>query len=183
MHMTSNRLSSNIKASILLFFLVIIASITDSYAIATSSASRVIGEYRDWVLFNAIQDDVSLCYVISLPKEKTGSYKSRGEPFFMVLKLKDVKYAEVSSFSGYIYNDEKHIKLSIGKKSFIMIPAGDRAWTKDQEDDLTVIDEMIKGDTMVVSSYSHINDTSKDRYSLYGFTDAYKKMMKSNACN
>ena len=136
--------------------------------------------YKNWTLFKSTVDGKEMCYIVSLPIKKQGNYKRRGEPYALVSKLKGAEYEEVSMSSGFLYDPDKDIEVSISKRKFPMFSDEEKAWTYDRNDDIEMIKYMKKGTLMNVVGYSEVGFMANDTYSLMGFTEAYNSMI--NLC-
>lgn len=157
------------KVYILLFFVLFANSLF---------ASAPISVHKDWTLFKTKVDNKDICYVASLPIKKEGTYKKRGEPYVMIMREKGKNFDEVSVSSGFLYNQDKDIEITILKRKFPLFANDEKAWTYDKNDDIEIVKQMQNGAKMYVLGYSKGNSKAYDTYSLFGFTEAYKKMLE-----
>lgn len=144
------------------------------------SASTPVSIHKDWTLFKIVEGGKEICYIASLPIKKEGTYKKRGEPYVIVTRGKKAAYDEISLSSGFIFDPDKDIEVSILKRKFPMFSDEEKAWTYDRNDDVEMVKQMKAGAKMYVLSYSKFGTTANDTYSLLGFNDAYEKMI--NLC-
>lgn len=158
------------KKVCILLFLVLFAN--------TLFASAPVSVHKDWTLFKTKIDSKEICYVASLPIKKEGTYKKRGEPYVMVMREKGKDVDEVSVSSGFLYNQDKDIELTILKRKFPLFANEEKAWTYDKNDDIEIVKQMQTGAKMYVLGYSKANSKAYDTYSLFGFTEAYEKMLE-----
>lgn len=145
--------------------------------VSTSFASTPISIHKDWTLFETKIDGKDICYVASLPIKKEGNYKKRGEPYVIVTRVKGANYDEVSLSSGFLYDPDRDIEVSILKRKFPMFSNEEKAWTYDRNDDVEMIKQMKAGAKMYVLGYSKAGTMANDTYSLIGFNEAYEKMI------
>lgn len=155
----------------LLFALVLILSTSKSFA------SPPVAVFKDWTVFTTIQGNKTLCYIASLPFQKDGNYRKRGEPFFTVTRVKKNTFNEVNATSGYIYKIGKDVEIEIDQKKFVLFPYEERAWASNRSEDIAIVNKMKSGLKMKVTGYSTLGTHSIDTYSLRGFTEAYNKMV------
>jgi len=144
---------------------------------ASASASTPISIYKDWTLFQTTENGKEICYIASLPIKKEGTYKKRGEPYAMVMREKGAQYDEVSISSGFIYDPDKDVEVSILKRKFPLFSNDEKAWTYDRNDDIEIIKQIKLGAKMYVLGYSKTGDRANDTYSLIGFNEAYNAML------
>lgn len=159
---------------VIYFILLFCILLTDIFA------ATPISIYKNWTLFKSTINDKEMCYIVSLPIKKEGNYKRRGEPYALVSRLKGEQYDEVSMSSGFLYDPDKDIEVSISKRKFPMFSNEEKAWAYDRNDDIEMIKYMKKGSIMNVVGYSKTGFIADDTYSLMGFTEAYNGMI--NLC-
>ena len=136
-------------------------------------------QFKDWTAYTAVLDGKKLCYITSFPKKKSGNYKKRDEPYFMVTRIgEDV--AEVSTSSGYKYTSGSKVEVNLGGKRIKMFTNGEIAWANDRKADNEFIAAMKKQNDFTVKGNSAMGTYSIDRYSLSGFEKAYARM--NEAC-
>jgi len=156
---------------ILLIFLLFFCADLNLYA------SVPLSVHKDWTLFKVEIDGKEICYVASLPIKKEGNYKKRGEPYFIVTRAKGADYDEVSLSSGFLYDPDRDIEVSILKRKFPMFSNEEKAWTYDRNDDVEIVKQMKNGAKMYVLGYSKAGTMANDTYSLIGFNEAYEEMV------
>ncbi len=144
-----------------------------------AAAQTVVKTSRDWRVFKAKQGGKTLCYIASAPIKKEGNYSRRSDPLLFVSKVSGGQ-DEVSTTSGYKYQENKDVKLQIsGGKSYKLFPQNEMAWAYTSKDDKSIISQMITKSRMVVHGTSWKGTFSKDTYSLRGFSAAYSYLQKS----
>jgi len=156
----------------LFFILILILSTSKSFA------SPPVAVFKDWTVFTVKQGENELCYIASLPFQKDGNYRKRGEPFITVTRVKKNKFDEINVTSGYIYDPSKDVEVEFDKNKFVLFPYKERAWASNRNEDIRIINKMKSGLKMKVLGYSTLGTHSVDTYSLRGFTDAYNKMVE-----
>lgn len=137
-----------------------------------------LGSYTDWNVWELGESGQKICYIVSEPKKQSGTYTRRGKPAVLVTRRPSPNITdEVSVQPGYTYLEGSPVNLVVGPNQFTLFTRGAHAWTKDQNEDRTLIDIMKDGESMVISGESIKNTTSTDTYSLLGFTKAYNAMV------
>ncbi|MDA0902398.1 MAG: invasion associated locus B family protein [Proteobacteria bacterium] len=155
-----------------LFIALILPILLSSNA---ACAQEFRGTFADWSVFSIRQDNKEICYMVSLPVQKEGDYNKRGEPYFVITNI-DNNAEEISISSGYIYKKHSEVELSFGLKKFNIFTYDNLAWAHSRIDDIEIIKEMRRGESVVVTGKSANNTTSMDTYSLIGFIKAYNRM-------
>lgn len=154
--------------------------ITSLFVLYAGAASAQVKDrsFKNWTVYSVDMQGKKTCYIASFPKSKSGNYKRRDEPYFMVTYLGgDV--AEVSTSSGYKYAKGSKVSATVGKKKFSMFTSGELAWADNREEDKLFIAAMKKYNYMKVKGTSILGTYSIDKYSLAGFTDAYERMKQN----
>lgn len=142
-------------------------------------AQQVQERFHDWSLFKAKRglagQERDFCYIMSLPIDRIGNEDRKGESYFMVTNIEN-DADEISVSSGFFYDESSDVELSFYTKKFYLFPHKLIAWADDVNDDLEIIKQMQRENDMTVVSISREGYTATDRYSLIGFSQAYKKM-------
>ena len=147
-----------------------------SFISANSYANKLETLFGDWHVLTTTQDEKKICYIASIPKDKQGNYKKRGESFLLV-SLFDGKKAEVSISSGYEYKSGSNVELDIDNQKYqLKNLKGERAWSKTEDLDDKIILSMKAGNFLNAKGTSSIGTYSIDSYSLKGFSKAFAKM-------
>lgn len=146
-----------------------------------ATAQELLGSEGDWKIFTITQDGKKICYLASTPTKSKGTFKKRGEPYFLVTQVAKDQH-EVSTSSGYPYKKDSDVHLTFDKKTkFRLFTQDDLAWARDKKGDNAVVAAMVKSNSALVRGTSKINSFSEDTYSLKGFNKALEKMKAS--CN
>jgi hypothetical protein len=134
--------------------------------------------FKDWTVYLTDIDGKKICYMASFPKGRSGNFKKRDEPYFMVTYIGD-DISEVSTSSGYKYKDGSKLDVKIGNKKLTMFTAGEIGWANDRQADKEFILSMKKQNDMTVKGESSMGSYSIDRYSLNGFNAAYERIKEA----
>lgn len=145
----------------------------------SAPANAADNKFGKWEAFSTTQDNEKICYIISYPEKKTGNYKRRSDPYFLVT-YRGAGISEISAYSGYPYKQKSNVEVNIDSKNkhslFTTNETPKIGWAKDSAEDKQIIVEMKKGIKMSVKGTSRLGTYSIDTYSLSGFTKAYEKM-------
>jgi invasion protein IalB len=146
---------------------------------ATGANAQVKDQaYKDWTVYTMIMDGKKTCYITSFPKQKSGNYKKRDEPYLMVTRVGD-GVAEVSTSAGYKYASGSKVQVTIDKKKLTMFTGGEVAWANDKLSDQEFVAAMKKASGLTLKSTSAMGSYSIDKYSLNGFGKAYDRMFEA----
>jgi hypothetical protein len=137
-------------------------------------------QYFDWTLFSNEQGGKFICYIVAIPVKKSGVVQNRGEPYFIITKVKNA-LPEISAVSGYYFKENSELELSFGLRKFNLLAFGSQSWTYGIGDDIEIIKAMRDSDSFVVTAKSKRNEVSEDVYSIIGFAKAYEELQK--ICN
>ena len=154
---------------------VILVSAAAMLAAGSALAQTKDRSFKDWTVYTTSLQGKKTCYIGSFPVSKSGNYSKRDEPYFLVTRINS-NTSEVSTSSGYPYKSGSSVRVTIGSKKFSLYTKGELSWAKTKADDKTVINNMKAGSSMTVRGTSQKGTYSVDKYSLSGFTAAYKHM-------
>jgi len=142
-------------------------------------AEEMLGVFEKWEAFKI---NTEHCLIQSIPIKKTGKYKKRGDTFIQIaLEKSSATSGVISIGAGYNYKEGTDVTLSIGGQNFDLFTHQDTidtAWSY-THDENNIIKKMRKGTQMIVKGISTRGTNTKDTYSLYGFTAAYKSALKA----
>ena len=138
-------------------------------------------KFGNWSVF--IKKKRDLCYMMSAPKKSVGDYKKRGR---VNLVIAEKKGSQNKSFIGidfgYKLLKNQKARLEIDGKKIIELDTFDQtAWMqseKNMKKRKKLINEMKMGYELKVVARSQRGTTTKDYYTLLGFTNAYNKIKK-----
>ncbi|MFT5703098.1 MAG: hypothetical protein ACJAZX_001399 [Rickettsiales bacterium] len=138
-------------------------------------AQDLHGKFADWTVFTTGFGSKKICYAVSLPIKQSGNYRTRGEPYFLVINSAD-NIDEINISSGYVYKNASEAEISFGLKKFYGLTYKSLVWANNKNDDIDIIKEMRRNLDVVVSGVNRQNKYSSDTYSLIGFKQAFGKM-------
>jgi invasion protein IalB len=172
--MMMRQLSFGLLASGLVFGLTLAAP-------AGAQDVKVLSTSGKWTAYTYQEDGKSVCYMASKPIKSEGNYKSRGEVLALVTHRPAESATDVVSIvAGYPYQADSDATVQIGTRKFMFFTFGERAWARDNQTDKTVVQAMVKGNSVSVRGNSTRGTPTVDTFSLQGFGAAYKAI--NDAC-
>lgn len=158
-----------------------------------TSTNRVAAE-TDWSVF--VESNPTSCWAVSTFKEsvntKDGRVVSvrRGETLLFVSYIPSAGVnGQVSFTGGYDFDDNLQPTLEIGDSTFRLQTVStdngstpqretEMAWATSAEDDAKIITAMKRGVTAIITARSSRGTTTKDTFSLLGFTASVEEAQK-----
>ncbi len=158
-------------------------------SLAADQGRKRIGVFKDWQAYTLTTGDNTVCYAISVPKDmspKTVVRKgkrvkiSRGEVYVTVTDRPATETAnEVNVVIGYTFQKNSQVSYTIDGHRHKLFTMDDGAWAYDSKSDNAIVQAMQRGKTLVVTGTSGHGTTTKDTYSLAGFTAAHNAIDKA----
>ena len=141
-----------------------------------TSTNRVAAK-TDWSVF--VEDNPTECWAVTTPKEIVNTRDgrvvaaTRGQTLLMVFfrPSADAK-GQVAFTGGYPYKSGSPVNVNIGGNEFELFTEGEWAWPATVTDDAKIVTAMKRGADAVVTGLSSRGTTTKDTFSLLGFTAA-----------
>jgi hypothetical protein len=140
------------------------------------SDNRVAAK-TDWSVF--VEDNPKECWSVSMPTETVNTRDgrvvaaTRGEILLMVFFRPDAgAKAQVAFTGGYPFREGSQVNVEISGTSYPLFTEGDWAWPASEADDAKLVAAMKRGANAVVTGVSSRGTTTKDTFSLLGFTAA-----------
>ncbi len=145
------------------------------------AAAEVIGVYRSWTAVTVSKEKKNTCMMWAQPKRSQGFKGKRGDVFaFVTHQPSEDRINRVSFETGYELGSRPNVLVRVDDDTFSLNAQGTGAWTRSGEDDLALIAAMRDGQVMTVESETGDGALIRDRFSLIGFTAAYKAI--NTAC-
>ncbi|MBL8628873.1 MAG: hypothetical protein JNM81_04550 [Rhodospirillaceae bacterium] len=142
---------------------------------AAAQDVKVLTTSGKWTAYTYQEDGKNVCYMASKPIKSEGNYKARGEVLTLVTHRPGENALNVVSIvAGYAYQPDSDVTVQVGARKFIFFTFGERAWARDNQTDKTIVQTMVKGNSLTVRGTSSRGTTTIDTYSLQGFGAAYK---------
>ena len=169
-----------ISSKRLIFLLV--PAIFVAVAPAAANAPKLLGEHKYWDAYSfSDKKSGKTCFMTPTPITAEPKKVKHGDVYAVVTHRPKAKVRdEVSINVGFAFKPASEVDIAIGKKRYKMYTSVDSAWGYDAKDDRTLVRMMKAGDEMLVQGVSKRGTKVNYRFSLSGFTAAYKAI--SRAC-
>jgi len=158
---------------------------------AADQGRKRLGVFKDWQAYTLTTGGNTVCYAIAVPKDispktvvRNGRRVkiSRGDVYVTITNRPATETAnEVNVVIGYTFRKNSRVSYTIDGRRHKLFTMDDGAWAYDSKSDSTIVRAMERGKTLVVTGTSSHGTTTKDTYSLAGFTAAHNAIDK--ACN
>lgn len=160
----------------MLKYLLVLGGLFFNVAANAAEMPKVLGEYGDWTAWTYNEKGNLICYMSSTPKKDEGKYTKRGDIYTIITHRPSEKTFDVVSFvAGYSFDTQAPFTIKIGDKVFKnTFTEGTTGWMVNAQEDAKIIAAMKRGERMIVDGKSNRGTTTKDTYSLKGFSSAYQ---------
>jgi len=159
-----------------------IAALAGSATAQQQSTNRVAAK-TDWSVF--VEDNPKECWGVSSPKETVNTRDGRvvavrrGDILLFVFYRPSAEVkGQVTFTGGYPFKPGSTVNVDIGGTQFELFSEGEWAWPATTADDAKIITAMKRGAQAVVTGVSGKGTTTKDTFSLLGFTAALEDAEK-----
>ena len=160
-----------------------IAALVAGGAIAQEQSTNRVAAKTDWSVF--VEDNPTECWGVSTPKETVNARDgrvvavNRGQTLLMVFYRPSAgAKGQVAFTGGYPFASGSTVNLNISGTTFEMFTEGEWAWPATTADDAKIITAMKRGANAVLSGRSGRGTSTKDTFSLLGFTAAIEDAAK-----
>lgn len=158
-------------------------SLTASFAAAQEESTNRVDAMTDWSVFEG--QDPRECWAVTTFKESVNTKDgrvvavTRGEILLMVFYRPgaDVQ-GQVAFTGGYPFAPGSTVNVNISGNEFELYTEGEWAWPATAQDDAKLITAMKRGADAVMTAVSSRGTTTKDTFSLLGFTAAVEDAEK-----
>ncbi|MEM7470632.1 MAG: invasion associated locus B family protein [Pseudomonadota bacterium] len=154
-----------------------------SPVIAQEQSTNRVNAVTDWSVF--VEESPTQCWVVSSPKETVNTKEgrvvavNRGDILMFVSYWPTAgKMGEVSFTGGYPFGDGSTVTVDIGGSKFELFTSGETAWAASADDDNKIITAMKRGSDATISGVSSRGTSTRDKFSLLGFTAALEDAEK-----
>ncbi len=159
------------KAALTLF------AILASASMALAQTPKRIEQIKAWGAYSYNSGKGAVCYVLSVPSEKTPSSVDHGDNFFLVTQRpgQNISY-EPQVMAGYNLKSGSKVTVSVDGKSFSLFTKGKSAWLENAAEEPALVAAMKAGHSMTVQAISGRGTNTSYTYSLSGITAALNKI-------
>ena len=141
---------------------------------------KKIGKYKDWEAIIYLNGNDKVCFAQTKPVLQSPKNLERDARLYVSFRPSDKIVDEVSTTSGYNYNNQNTVSAKSGKTNYKFdIKQEGFAWIADNKIERKIIKTMKKASRIMVTGYNKEGSQTIDHYSLMGFTKAYGAAKKS----
>ena len=152
-------------------------------SISKADSRQLLSSNRDWDAFKLSTDaGETVCYMISVPKEKLPKSLRHGNPFITVTHkpARQIKN-EFNFIAGYSFQKGSAVNVTIDRqRKEALFTEQDGAWAYDPQQDTALVAAMKRGNSITLSAKSGRGNSTTYRFSLAGFTAAHNAI--TSAC-
>ena len=156
---------------------VALCALAAGSAMAQEQSTNRVAAKTDWSVF--VEDNPTECWGVATPKEVVNTRDgrvvaaTRGQILLMVFYRPSAgAKGQVAFTGGYPFRSGSTVNVDIGGTAFELFTDGEWAWPATVTDDAKIVTAMKRGAQAVVTGVSSRGTTTKDTFSLLGFTAA-----------
>lgn len=150
---------------------------------AQETSTNQVAAKTDWSVFE--DKSPRECWAVSAPKETVNTRDGR----VVAVRRSDILLmafyrpeagvkGQVAFTGGYPFASGSTVKLTVDGTSFDLFTEGEWAWPATPEDDAKILAALKRGSKAVLTARSARGTTTKDTFSLTGFTAAVEDAAK-----
>lgn len=146
-------------------------------AFAQEQSTNRVAAKTDWSVF--VESNPTECWAVSAPKETVNTRDGRvvavrrGDIYMLVFNRPSANVAgQVQFAGGYPFASGSTVSVQVGDSTFELFTDGESAWPPTPADDAKLVAAMKRGAEAVVTGRSARGTTTRDTFSLLGFTAA-----------
>jgi hypothetical protein len=140
---------------------------------ATAQSVRLIGEYRDWSAYSAVEGTDTICFAMSKPREVVPTPDGLTDAYlYLTHRPAENINHEFNLVAGFSFATDTTATVSVSGQSFDLFTENDAAWLLDpaQNDDLA--GAMRAGTALVIDATTDKGIKVQETFSLSGATAA-----------
>lgn len=152
---------------------LILAAALLAAAPAHAQSVRLIGEYRDWTAYTAVENNGNICFAMSKPIEVTPTPDGYTQAYlYLTHRPAEAVENELNLVAGFTFAQDSQATLSVGGRSYDLFTQDDAAWLLDPAQNDTLAGVLRAGTTAVVEGTSDKGIKITETFSLSGATAA-----------
>jgi len=150
-----------------------------SAAPALAQSATKIGQHNAWGTYSYQAQNGKVCYVLTVPTEKTPKNLDHGDIFFFVSQRPgQASSYEPQFIASYNFQENSKVSVTVDGKSFSMFTRGKSAWVENATDEPALIAAMRNGSEMKVAAKSGRGNPTNYAFSLKGISAALQSIAK-----
>lgn len=148
----------------------------DAAAAAPAGPTR-IQQFNAWGAYSYTSGANKVCYVLSVPAEKSPAKLDHGDNFFLVTQRpgQNISY-EPQVMVGYALKAGSKVKVTIDTKSYTMFVKDKSAWLENAAEEPALVAALKSGKSLKVEAVSGRGTATSYTYSLSGISAALKQI-------
>lgn len=150
---------------------------------AQAETTNRVAAATDWSVFQ--ETNPTECFGVSAPKESVNTRGgevvsvNRGETLlFVFFRPGEGVNGQVTFTGGYPFAPDSTVTVEIGGTEYQLFTEGNWAWPATPQDDARLVAAMRAGAQAVVTGVSGRGTTTRDTFSLLGFTAAIEEAQR-----
>ncbi|MDO9416555.1 invasion associated locus B family protein [Pararhizobium sp.] len=158
-------------------FSIALALLVASAGIAAAQSPTLIKQFNAWGAYSYQTSAGKVCYVLSVPKEKSPPGVDHGDIFFLVSQRpgQNISY-EPQAMMGYPLQESSKVTVTIDARNFTLFTKDKSAWVENAAEEPALVASMKSGKGMSVSAKSRKGTGTNYVYSLSGISAALKQI-------
>lgn len=146
-------------------------------SVASAQSPTRIQQFNAWGAYSYTAGAGKVCYVLSVPKEKSPANVDHGDIFFLVSQRpgQNISY-EPQAMMGYPLQENSKVVVKIDERSFTLFTKGNSAWVENAAEEPALVAAMKSGKAMSVAAKSRKGTPTSYSYSLSGISAALKQI-------
>ncbi|KXF78983.1 hypothetical protein ATN84_04340 [Paramesorhizobium deserti] len=140
---------------------------------ALAQTPSQISQFNAWGAYSYQSGNGKVCYVLSVPTQKTPANVDHGDNFFLVSQKpgQNVSF-EPQFMAGYELRPDSKVTVTVGNRSFTMFINGKSGWMENAAEEPQLVAAMRAGADMTVKAVSKRGTNTSYTYSLKGISAA-----------
>ena len=150
---------------------------------AQETSTNRVNAMTNWSVFEG--SEPRECWAVTTFKESVNTKDgrvvavNRGEILLMIFYRPDENVSGQLAFTGgYPFAPGSTVNFKVGTSEFELYTEGEWAWPASEQEDAKIITAMKRGADAVLTAVSARGTTTKDTFSLFGFTAAVEDTEK-----
>ncbi len=146
-------------------------------ATAAPSGPTRIQQFNAWGAYSYTSGANKVCYVLSVPAEKSPAKLDHGDNFFLVTQRpgQNISY-EPQVMVGYALKAGSKVKVTVDTKSYTMFIKDKSAWLENAAEEPALVAALKSGHSLKVDAVSARGTPTSYTYSLSGISAALKQI-------
>lgn len=153
------------------------AATKQAAAPAAPAGPTRIQQFNAWGAYSYTSGNNKVCYVLSVPAEKSPAKLDHGDNFFLVTQRpgQNISY-EPQAMMGYALKPGSKVKVTVDNKAYSMFIKDKSAWLENAAEEPALVAAMKSGHNMKVEAVSSRGTNTSYVYSLSGISAALKQI-------